>query len=141
MGRELKSRAEEATAAATEATEGAAATTTTATAAATTTQEPQTSPIQENKSAPQVPEKTLSDNPKAAKHSRSAELLSRCRRLLAENRELKRRQLCRQCRDTAANVTLLPCGHLLYCQDCASDQTHCQLCHREIMADIKTYLC
>ena len=65
---------------------------------------------------------------------------SRYSRLLAENRWLKRRQLCRLCQRKAVNVTLLPCGHLLYCEDCAQSLSHCGVCQRQILADVKTFL-
>ena len=66
---------------------------------------------------------------------------SRYIRLLAENRWLKRRQLCRLCQTKAANITLLPCGHLVYCEDCAPTLSHCGVCRRQILADVKTFLC
>lgn len=59
---------------------------------------------------------------------------------LAENRRLKRRQFCLQCQTRHVNATLLPCGHFVYCVECAQQMTQCGVCHKEIMGDVKTYL-
>ena len=60
--------------------------------------------------------------------------------LLAENRALKRRQQCHLCEKAPINCTLLPCGHFLYCLICAQTMTHCGVCYKEILGDVKTFL-
>ena len=66
--------------------------------------------------------------------------MTRYHALLAKNKQLKRRKHCRLCKERSVNVTLLPCGHFVYCLDCAQTLSHCGICGREIMADVKTFL-
>ncbi|KAK7492615.1 hypothetical protein BaRGS_00016094 [Batillaria attramentaria] len=72
--------------------------------------------------------------------SEKQKALARYKLLLAENRRLKKRQLCRLCLKLPANATLLPCGHLVYCLDCAQSLSHCGVCRKEILGDVKTFL-
>ena len=83
----------------------------------------------------------MSTRPQDGPPAKEGDAKSRYSRLLAENRWLKRRQLCRLCKRKAANITLLPCGHLLYCETCAQTLSHCGVCRRQILADVKTFLC
>lgn len=83
----------------------------------------------------------MSTRPQDGSPAKEGDAKSRYSRLLAENRWLKRRQLCRLCKRKAANITLLPCGHLLYCETCAQTLSHCGVCRRQILADVKTFLC
>lgn len=74
------------------------------------------------------------------KQQRKMNAIARYLRLLKENRRLKRRQLCRLCGEREVSITLLPCGHFLFCQPCATSMTRCVLCRKEIMADVRTFL-
>ncbi|XP_025077794.1 baculoviral IAP repeat-containing protein 7-A-like [Pomacea canaliculata] len=65
---------------------------------------------------------------------------SRYKVLLAENERLKRRQVCRLCKVHAVNATLLPCGHFVYCLDCAQTLERCGVCDKEILGDVRTFL-
>lgn len=58
--------------------------------------------------------------------------------LRAENRKLKARQICRECRQRPVELTLLPCGHFCFCQQCGSSFHACPICRRTILADVKT---
>ncbi|XP_070184349.1 uncharacterized protein [Littorina saxatilis] len=69
------------------------------------------------------------------------EVVTRYKVVLAENTRLKKRHFCRLCETKAANITILPCGHLIYCDDCANKLDHCGICRRQILADVRTFLC
>lgn len=46
-----------------------------------------------------------------------------------ENEELRRRTVCRVCRERAVCVLLLPCRHLCLCEDCEPNLDVCPVCH------------
>ncbi|XP_076444286.1 uncharacterized protein LOC143282508 [Babylonia areolata] len=83
---------------------------------------------------------TASD-PSLSTDPQTCSVRARYRRLLAENRRLRGRQLCRMCGQREISVTLLPCGHFVFCEQCANTLTHCAVCQREILADVRTFLC
>ena len=66
--------------------------------------------------------------------------LERLRALRAENRRLKARSLCRQCRSRPVALTFLPCGHFLFCQECGSSFSACPVCKKTILADVRTFV-
>ncbi|XP_076461866.1 uncharacterized protein LOC143294213 isoform X2 [Babylonia areolata] len=66
--------------------------------------------------------------------------LAKLRALRAENRRLKARQTCRQCRQRPVALTLLPCGHFCFCQECGSTLEKCPLCRKTILADVRTFV-
>ena len=66
--------------------------------------------------------------------------LERLRALRAENRRLKARKVCRQCRQRPVALTFLPCGHLCFCQECGSSFSSCPLCRKTILADVRTFV-
>lgn len=67
-------------------------------------------------------------------------LKQKVKALKLENKHLKDRQLCRNCRVKAVSVTLLPCGHYAFCYDCGQSFTSCPICRKTILADVRTYL-
>lgn len=81
-----------------------------------------------------------SENDVMPKTKPTQEALVRYKLLLAENRRLKRRQFCLLCKTAHVNATLLPCGHFVYCLDCAQKLSHCGAYGKEIMGDVRTYL-
>ena len=66
--------------------------------------------------------------------------LERLRALRAENRRLKARKVCRQCRQRPVALTFLPCGHFCFCQECGSSFHSCPLCRKTILADVRTFV-
>lgn len=66
--------------------------------------------------------------------------VKRLRVLRAENRRLKARRMCRQCHVRPVSLTLLPCGHFLFCQECGSTFTACPVCRKTILADVRTFV-
>lgn len=66
--------------------------------------------------------------------------LERLRALRAENRRLKARSVCRQCRNRPVALTFLPCGHFLFCQECGSSFSACPVCKKTILADVRTFV-
>ncbi|KAK7090584.1 uncharacterized protein [Littorina saxatilis] len=66
--------------------------------------------------------------------------LERLRVLRAENRRLKEKKMCRQCRQRPVDLTLLPCGHFCFCQQCGSSFSACPLCRKTILADVRTFV-
>ena len=66
--------------------------------------------------------------------------LERLRALRAENRRLKTRKTCRQCRQRPVALTLLPCGHFCFCQECGSSFHACPICKKTILADVRTFV-
>lgn len=67
-------------------------------------------------------------------------LLERLRALRAENRRLKALKTCRQCRQRPVALTLLPCGHFCFCQECGSSFHACPICKKTILADVRTFV-
>ena len=66
--------------------------------------------------------------------------LERLRALRAENRRLKARQTCRQCRQRPVALTFLPCGHFCFCQQCGSTFDACPVCRKTVLADVRTFV-
>ena len=66
--------------------------------------------------------------------------LERLRALRAENRRLKALKTCRQCRQRPVALTLLPCGHFCFCQECGSSFNACPICKKTILADVRTFV-
>ncbi|KAK7493185.1 hypothetical protein BaRGS_00015522 [Batillaria attramentaria] len=63
--------------------------------------------------------------------------------LMAENKKLKHRKLCRVCRKTelaVSGITFLPCGHFITCEDCAENCDDCPACGKNIMGTVRTFL-
>ena len=81
-------------------------------------------------------DKTAADN-SSQKRRRQ---LHRLQALKKENRLLKARQWCRQCRERPPALTLLPCGHFILCEVCGPTFDFCPSCHRAVLADVKTFL-
>ncbi|XP_076465906.1 uncharacterized protein LOC143297435 [Babylonia areolata] len=96
---------------------------------------------EEERSAPVQGKQAEGSGASEANSSLPEEMVSRYRRLLVENRRLMKRKQCRECGQKAANITLLPCGHFVYCEDCAKELSHCGVCQRLILADVRTFLC
>ncbi|KAK7480031.1 hypothetical protein BaRGS_00028764 [Batillaria attramentaria] len=69
---------------------------------------------------------------------RRQELRQKVRVLREENRKLKERQTCRHCRERPVSLTLLPCGHFCFCQECGSTFYACPICQKTILADVRT---
>jgi hypothetical protein len=68
------------------------------------------------------------------------EVDTRLRALRAENRRLKNRNTCRHCRQRPVSLTLLPCGHFCFCQECGSTFSACPVCRKTILADVRTFV-
>ncbi|KAK7484271.1 hypothetical protein BaRGS_00024520 [Batillaria attramentaria] len=69
---------------------------------------------------------------------RRRELRNKVRVLREENQKLKERQTCRHCRERPVSLTLLPCGHFCFCQECGSTFHACPICRKTILADVRT---
>ena len=69
----------------------------------------------------------------------AAEDADRLADLQAENRALSQRLGCRMCQ-APINTILLPCGHLVVCENCARTVTSCPLCHDTIRATARVYM-
>ncbi|KAK7484270.1 hypothetical protein BaRGS_00024519 [Batillaria attramentaria] len=69
---------------------------------------------------------------------RNLDLKDRVRVLREENRKLKQRHTCRHCGERPVSLTLLPCGHFCYCQECGSTFHACPICRKTILADVRT---
>ena len=62
------------------------------------------------------------------------------RAMAKEHTRLKNEMLCRICMDDNANITFLPCGHLVTCQTCAPALRICIMCRSAIRGSVKTYI-
>ncbi|KAK7484246.1 hypothetical protein BaRGS_00024495 [Batillaria attramentaria] len=69
---------------------------------------------------------------------RTRRLRQKVRVLTIENRRLKERQTCRHCRERPVSLTLLPCGHFCFCQECGATFHACPVCRKTILADVRT---
>lgn len=58
--------------------------------------------------------------------------------LKEENKKLKERQICRQCRQNPVSLTFLPCGHFCFCGECGPTFHACPLCRKTVLADVRT---
>ena len=57
-----------------------------------------------------------------------------------ENQSLKESKFCKICMDNEINIVLVPCGHFISCDDCASCLKFCPMCRRKINVKVKTYM-
>ena len=57
-----------------------------------------------------------------------------------ENQSLKESKFCKICMDNEINITLVPCGHFISCDDCASCLKFCPMCRKKINVKVKTYM-
>lgn len=80
---------------------------------------------------------TTSTPPPPATKNDEAELLKK--RLLQMQEEIKEQHVCKICLDKKINVMLLPCGHIAFCNDCASSLKLCALCRTRIEDTRKAY--
>ncbi|KAL4232792.1 E3 ubiquitin-protein ligase mib2 [Mactra antiquata] len=62
------------------------------------------------------------------------------RKLQVENEKLKDMQTCKICMEREVNTTLLPCGHLVSCEECAKKLKECPICKKKIVGTIKTFM-
>ncbi|KAK3601376.1 hypothetical protein CHS0354_037691 [Potamilus streckersoni] len=58
--------------------------------------------------------------------------------ILEENARLRNSSRCKVCQQREAVIAFLPCGHLATCESCAPTQTVCCVCHKKILASIRT---
>lgn len=72
--------------------------------------------------------------------SESRRIKERVHSLKVENAKLKARQLCHQCKARPAGLTLLPCGHFLFCVQCGRAFDQCPVCHKTVLADVVTFV-
>ncbi len=56
-----------------------------------------------------------------------------------ENQLLEKLHLCEICKRNHRNITYLPCGHLISCNDCDKSIDTCSRCQRRILAVVTTY--
>ncbi|XP_052808318.1 uncharacterized protein LOC128237123 isoform X2 [Mya arenaria] len=57
-----------------------------------------------------------------------------------ENEKLREMQTCKICMERQVNTTLLPCGHLVSCDRCASRLAKCPICRTKIKGSVKTFM-
>ncbi|BFZ09502.1 hypothetical protein BsWGS_12541 [Bradybaena similaris] len=57
-----------------------------------------------------------------------------------EHTLLAERTTCRLCRRRPVSCIYLPCGHVIACQECADNATHCILCSRQIIGTANIFL-
>ena len=57
-----------------------------------------------------------------------------------EIQSLKESQFCKICVNNEMNTALLPCGHLVTCNECASILKDCPMCRKNINDKIRIYM-
>ncbi|BFZ25247.1 hypothetical protein BsWGS_28286 [Bradybaena similaris] len=57
-----------------------------------------------------------------------------------EHTLLEERVTCRLCRSKAVGCIYLPCGHVIACQECADNATHCVVCSKAIIGTANIFL-
>lgn len=77
------------------------------------------------------------NNPRHTILKREEELLSS---LMQENLSLKSATICKVCMDNHINVVLLPCRHLICCDNCSRQVSQCPLCRTDIIGTVQTHL-
>ncbi len=58
---------------------------------------------------------------------------------LEKLQKLQREKQCKICMDRDIAIVLIPCGHLVTCQECSVTLTKCPICCGSITQKIKTY--
>ena len=59
--------------------------------------------------------------------------------LLEENNKLKNDRLCKICFQNDANIVIIPCGHIITCNNCIMSLEICPICRHEILTCVKSY--
>ena len=59
--------------------------------------------------------------------------------LLEENNKLKNDRLCKICFQNDANIVIIPCGHIITCNNCIMSLAICPICRHEILTCVKSY--
>lgn len=70
----------------------------------------------------------------------SSETGSNAQTIKDENQRLKDERVCKICRDKDSDMTFLPCGHMVSCQECAASLNKCPMCRIPIKKKVRTYL-
>jgi baculoviral IAP repeat-containing protein 2/3 len=52
--------------------------------------------------------------------------------------QLKDQRLCKICMDRELEITFIPCGHLVTCEQCAQPLKKCPICRKLIKSHVKT---
>ena len=60
--------------------------------------------------------------------------------LRSEHELLTQSTRCVSCKSRPREVTFLPCGHFCLCSTCSDTTTLCPICHREALAEVRTFL-
>ncbi|OQV22200.1 E3 ubiquitin-protein ligase XIAP [Hypsibius exemplaris] len=71
--------------------------------------------------------------------SRDSDKAVSVEKLAEENRILKQQRRCKICFDKEVNTVLLPCGHLMACENCAPQLRTCGICRVGIRGTLKTF--
>ena len=58
-----------------------------------------------------------------------------------EIQSMKESRICKICMDKKINTVLLPCGHLLSCDECAASFNICPWCRKLIDSKVRMYFC
>ncbi|XP_012939750.1 uncharacterized protein LOC106012180 [Aplysia californica] len=57
-----------------------------------------------------------------------------------EHGYLRGRMTCAVCTERHAETTFLPCGHFAVCSSCSTSCNNCPVCHKKVLAEVKTFL-
>ncbi|GFO43308.1 baculoviral iap repeat-containing protein 7 [Plakobranchus ocellatus] len=62
------------------------------------------------------------------------------RNLKQENEELRMKMICKICKMKVVEIVFLPCGHLIFCIECAMNRSFCPLCKKQIKGTVHALL-
>lgn len=62
------------------------------------------------------------------------------KKLVLENKELRKNTYCNICNKNEANMLFLPCRHISTCDNCSAKLRKCNRCHKDIIGTIKIYM-
>ena len=65
--------------------------------------------------------------------------LNRVLEMKNENEQLKMAKMCKVCFSAEIQILILPCRHLVCCEECKGSLHECVVCGRVVQAAIKTY--
>ena len=71
--------------------------------------------------------------------SQHKKLKEECQTLRQKLNELEAKQLCLNCKKNPRNSTILPCGHLIICRECANKLPRCLHCNALIRGIVNVY--
>ncbi|XP_052783534.1 uncharacterized protein LOC128219678 isoform X2 [Mya arenaria] len=97
-------------------------------------------PIQGNLLSLPVTRHAISEEVPSTKEAESdGSRIDHRRRLVMENKNMKKDNLCSKCKQRDICIVFLPCGHLITCEACGNTLRQCFSCGARVRGTVRTY--